>query len=136
MALLTEAEVPGDDAVKQVRWLVSEVARLKPFEQQVGELQTEVERLRPLADDGKQYRVDLVAAALAEGVRANGDSFAEETYRTMLEAAPLEIVKQMRDDWKRLGDKRFTAGRKTVDEDEREGQPIALPETLNMAYVS
>ncbi|MGN6814410.1 MAG: hypothetical protein ACTHMP_26385, partial [Thermomicrobiales bacterium] len=71
-----------------------------------------------LADDGRQYRTDLVTEALEEGVRALGEGFAAETYKGMLETAPLETIKRMRDDWRAVGDKRFPGGRQTT-----EGEP-------------
>lgn len=82
------------------------------------QLATEVERLRPLADDGRAYRADLIDEALAEGVRANGEDFAEESYRGILERADIATIKRMRDDWKRLGDKRFPGGAGSVPDDE------------------
>lgn len=75
-------------------------------------------RLRPLADEGRAYRADLVTNALAEGARAYGTEFSEETYRALLEAAPLETVKRMAADWKAVGDKQFPGGRLTKDETE------------------
>lgn len=84
----------------------------------IRQLASEVERLRPLADDGRAYRADLINDALAEGVRANGEEFAEESYRGILERADIATIKRMRDDWKRLGDKRFQGGASTVVEDE------------------
>lgn len=92
--------------------------------------QAEIERLRPLADDGQQYRADLIEEALAEGVRANGDDFALETYRGMLEAAPLSQIRQMRDDWARLAKARFPGGRQTQEteqpDDETDPQPVRV----------
>src|SRR5690606_31020400 len=79
-----------------IRHLASEVTRL---EGALSDAQAETQRLAPLADEGRVYRADLVADALAEGVRAYGEDFAEETYRVVLEAASLETVKRMRDDW-------------------------------------
>lgn len=84
-----------------VRWLIAER-----------------ERLAALADDGAAYRTDLIADTLAEGVRALGESFATETYRAMLSAAPLETIKRMRSDWKSVADQKFPAGRQTVDSPE------------------
>jgi hypothetical protein len=91
-----------------VRWLADEVRRLAG----------EVQRLAPLADDGRAYRADLVAEAIGEGVRALGNGFAQETYRGILEAAPLETIKRMRQDWKAIGDARFPGGRLTLDRTE------------------
>jgi hypothetical protein len=97
------------DELKTLRSLPAEVERLKPFED-------EATRLRPLADEGRQYRADLVTDALAEGVRAfEAGKFSEETYRGLLEAAPLETVKRMRDDWAEQAKLRFPGGRKTQD---------------------
>lgn len=109
-----DADVPATvralvDEVKGLRGLRTEVERLKPFEE-------ECTRLRPLADEGRAYRADLVETAVTEGKRAMGEAFAEATYRGLLEAAPVETVKRMRDDWKALGDKQFPAGRLSRDE--------------------
>jgi len=72
--------------------------------------------LRARADEGKTYRADLIAAALTEGARANGKDFAEETYRGILNAAPLDAIKRMRDDWQGLASKTFPGGRQTTEE--------------------
>lgn len=96
------------DELKNLRALPAEIDRLKPFEDECG-------RLRPLADEGRQYRADLVTSALTEGARAYGTDFSEETYRGLLEAAPLETVKRMAADWTKAGDEIFKGGRKTQD---------------------
>jgi hypothetical protein len=111
------------DELKAARGHAAEVERLKPFED-------EVARLRPLADEGRQYRADLVKDALAEGVRAYGAGFAEETYRGLLESAPLETVKRMAEDWKAIGDKQFPGGRLTRDVDETTRNGAAGPDGL------
>lgn len=79
------------------------------------ELVASLPRLRLLADDGRAYREDLVADAMAEGARALGSVFAEETYRSVLEAAPLATIKRMRDDWRTIGDARLPGERLTID---------------------
>jgi hypothetical protein len=87
---------------------------------QIKALAAEVDTLRAQAADGAAYRKDLIAAAMAEGVRALGDKFTPETYRAVLEVAPIVTIKRMRDDWKQLGDQRFPGRRQTVDTDPRE----------------
>lgn len=109
---LTVGESPEALALA-VRGSLDDLKRLRP-------LADECERLRPLADEGRQYRADLVESAITEGKRALGTAFAEETYRGLLSAAPLETVKRMRDDWKSVGDKQFPGGRATRDADEAE----------------
>lgn len=109
-ALLGEANATGDNPVEKVRWLVAENARLAP-----------------LADQGNQYREDLVADALAEGVRAMGEAFPSETYQNMFRSATLDHIKQLRDTWRKQGNERLGGGRKTVDTEENNApQPARL----------
>jgi hypothetical protein len=97
-AILVEAAPRGMLLPKAARWLADEVARL-----------------RPLADDGAAYRGDLIAEALAEGVRAFGAGFAQETYKGVLAGATLDTIKRMKEDWRAVGDKLFPGGRLTQD---------------------
>lgn len=83
----------------------------------------ELARLRPLADDGRTYRTGLVDAAIAEGIRAHGAEFPEETYRATLGSMPLDMVKRMTADWKAIGDSKLPAGRQTVDTTEQTPLP-------------
>lgn len=71
----------------------------------IRQLGDELRRLRPLADDGRAYRTDLIGDALRQGTRAFGEDFAAETYRGVLEHADLATIKRMRDDWQKLGDR-------------------------------
>ncbi|MCI0489379.1 MAG: hypothetical protein L0229_22530 [Blastocatellia bacterium] len=78
-----------------------------------------VRTIASLAADGRRYREDLIAEALAEGVRAHGDKFQEETYRSMLDRSDIDTIKRMRDDWKAVGDANFPGGRLSQDASER-----------------
>lgn len=80
--------------------------------------QAAVEQLKPQARDGEQYRQDLIAEALGEGVRALGEHFSAETYEGLLRGASLEVVKRMRDDWQRQGDTVFAGVRRTREQNE------------------
>jgi hypothetical protein len=120
--VMTDEMEPG----AAIRHLASEITRL----------QADVERLTPLADDGRAYRDDLVADALAEGVRAYGEDFAEETYRGVLESAPLETVKRMRADWARTAESRFAGRRQTVDEEEEAGATEERQVVPDAAYAA
>ncbi len=100
-------------------------------------------RLRPLADDGRAYRADLIEEALAEGVRAHGEKFASEAYRGMLESSGIEVIKRMRDDWRAIGDKQFPGGRQSRDgeagdttpetQSKKSGRGVELPAAAHKA---
>jgi len=109
--LVAAVRLANDEAKR----LQAEVARLQTCEQRATEGAQRIAELSPLAEDGRQYRADLVAAALAEGVRALGNQFAPDTYRAILDAAPLETIKRMRDDWRVVGDQVLPGGRLTRD---------------------
>src|SRR3990172_3285956 len=82
-AILGETNAPKETSASDaVRWLVGEMARLQP-----------------LADQGVAYRADLIETAISEGVRAMGDAFSAETYRSMFATAPLYHIKLLRDKW-------------------------------------
>ncbi len=119
------------DPIRQIFSLAGEVDVLGFCRDLAGELP----RLRAQADDGAAYRKDLIAEALAEGVRALGDAFAEETYRGLLESAPLATIKRMRDDWQATARVRLPGGRLSNDAGD---PPVAPPakdvETPNDVY--
>lgn len=113
-----------------VRWLNEQLVEAT---RQRDEAQQEVARLQPLADQGRAYRDELVNQAVAEGVRAMGEAFPEETYRAMLAGAPLEHIRQVRDTFAEQARARFPGGRQTRDVNEKDGAP-ARPATPAAAY--
>lgn len=118
-----EAVVTERDALKterdelnlQVRALGDENARLKPLNDEITTLRQRVLELEPKARDGEKYRENLISETLAEGVRAFGETFDADAYKTLLNGVNLDIVKRMHADWKKVGDQLFEGGRKTVD---------------------
>lgn len=123
---LKERADAGETAIRNVRATVKTLGA--PDDADAGAwTRGEIERLRPLADDGKRYRDDLVTAALEEGVRAHGADFKPDDYRGVLANAPLETIKRFQADWKAIGDKTFQGGRQTGD-DESGGKPVDLSE--------
>jgi len=107
-AVLERAGVPSDKVgIDRLRWLADEHARLTP-----------------LAADGTTYRADLVAAGVAEAVRAFGAE-AGEKKRGMLEKADLETIKEYTASWRDIGNEKLKGGRATTDESGAENpQPI------------
>jgi hypothetical protein len=80
--------------------------------------QTEIERLRPLADDGVAYRTQLIDDAIAAGARAHGAEFREEVYRGILDRLDLSGIRTMLEDFSRQGDALLAGGRITRDTEE------------------
>jgi hypothetical protein len=98
-------------------------------------LGAEVTRLRPLADDGRRYRADLVEEAISEGVRAFGNGFAVERYTALLErdATTLDEIKGFRDDWRALVDGTVPTGR-AIKETSTEKPRGATPAAPDAAF--
>ena len=124
------AEVRAPDGVAldtAVRGLGRQLAEAQA---ELEQSRAEVARLQPLADQGRAYRDELINQAVAEGVRALGETFPEETYRAMLANAPLEHIRQVRDTFAAQAAERFPGGRQTRDENKseqpkRSGTPAA-----------
>lgn len=93
--------------------------KLTTEQTRAAELEAKVKELSPLAEDGRAYRTDLISEAIAEGVRAYGESFDAEMYGEVLRSATLPVIKRMKADWAKIGDKTFTGGRQTTDEGEQ-----------------
>jgi hypothetical protein len=93
---------------------------------------TELQRLRPLADVGAAYRVDLIEDALAEGVRAKGAKFPTEQWRGMLQKLDLAEIKLHRAGWQSDADDLFTKGRQTTEE---AAAPLAPNEKASIAVL-
>lgn len=116
-----ESSMTIEEDFGRVRSLV-EVATDDEVVAAVETLKRRVSELEPQATDGRAYRADLIAEALAEGVRAQGKDFDQPTYEAMLTTAPLATIKRMRDDWKRTGNERLQGGRVSVDESQAPDQ--------------
>lgn len=115
---LTEILVTGGVVPADQREALDEDAALTAADK----LTARLKELEPQAADGRQYRSDMVAEALAEGVRAQGKDFDQPTYEAMLTNAPIATIKRMRDDWQRIGNERLKGGRQSVDDDQTPGQ--------------
>lgn len=127
-----EPDVTSEELVTNLRSMLSVVTDeelVTGIEQMRSRLETATQRIKelePQAADGSQYRADLVQEALAEGVRAQGDGFDHELYAQTLRSAPLQLVKRMRDDWKRLADALLPSGRTSVDQDRQVAKPVSV----------
>jgi len=127
------------DPVRGVAWLIGQNQELT---RQIGEQNTENEtltqqvvELRPLAEDGKRYRSDLITDSLEWGVRALGDEFDKEANQTLMEVLPLSQVRQMCVLWQQMGNARFEGGQSTTDDKEPEDFQWKDPLTPDNAFV-
>lgn len=92
----------------------------------------ENEQLRAKAEEAETYRKELIESAIEAGIRAVGDKFPVDTYRSMFENATPQHIKTMRDTWN--AQQPFEPGRKTKDETTEQKQP---PQRVpNAAYKS
>lgn len=112
-ALVTEARADYA-ALKIVHDAVPEASRSP---EKIATLVTE-------AGEGRQYRTDLTAAALAEGVRAEGNAFDKDHWTRALAAQPLPFIQKQRDIWKGQADAKIEPGRKSR---ETAGAGILIP---------
>jgi hypothetical protein len=100
----------GAGDTKESAVLAGTIARI------VRERDTEIARLKPLADDGTIARTDFINQALKAGARAVGaEHWKAEDWSKRLERWTLEDIIAQRDAWLVSGDKVFGAGRQTVD---------------------
>jgi hypothetical protein len=74
----------------------------------------ELERIRPLAERGKQWHDQLVKDALKAGRRAIGEKFDEKRYAELLSHAEPDAIVQFTEDWARLSGETFGDGRRSV----------------------
>lgn len=103
----------------------------------LAEIRAKMERiaeLEPQAKDGRSYRSDLIGLAIAEGIRAHGENFDEETYRSMLETSNIEFIERMTADFRALADATLPSGRQTHEDGDppakREVRETAVPDAL------
>jgi hypothetical protein len=82
--------------------------------------------LEAQAEEGRQYRSDLISTALAEGVRAHGNDFDKDGYRIILESSSLSAIKRMTADWKKIADATLPSGRQSQDTTESRKSTVVL----------
>jgi hypothetical protein len=82
----------------------------------VDKLALQNRELNSQAADGRQYREDCIASALAAGVRAYGNDFDKATYQGILVNAPIRTIKQFEADWSKVAKTELPTGRTSVDE--------------------
>lgn len=77
-----------------------------------------LQTLEPQAADGRAYRSSEIERALTAGVRAVGNDFDKEGYRSMLETMSLVSIQRMASDWDKVAKAVLPAGRSSVDNDQ------------------
>lgn len=76
----------------------------------------EVTALKPLAEQGRAWRVRVIDDAIKAGIRANGEKFKEDDWRATLGALTIEQIELHRDGWSENARRLFPGGRQTSDD--------------------
>jgi hypothetical protein len=134
VAKTKEEKMPIPEDFSKIRTLVG-VETDEEVVPAVETLKQRVSQLEPQAEDGRTYRTDLVAQALAEGVRAMGNDFDKTVYETTLKSAPLSVVKRMRDDWKRVADANLPQGRQSQEQGQQPSSRKTTSKVPDAGYV-
>lgn len=84
-----------------------------------------IRQLKKEAQQGRRYLADMVDSAVSARVKAQGDAFNAESYRSMLtHSADIDSIKEEIDAYERQAKMRFSAGRQTEEENlNRDNQP-------------
>ncbi|KAB2328939.1 hypothetical protein F7731_23590 [Cytobacillus depressus] len=88
-----------------------------------------IRQLKKEAQQGRRYLADVIDQAVAARVKAHGDTFNAESYRTMLSlSGDIDHIKEEIDSYERIAKQRFTPGRQTEPENlgkEEEEEPTS-----------
>jgi hypothetical protein len=77
-----------------------------------------VRQLKKEAQQGRRYLADTIDEAVASRVKAQGDTFNAESYRSMLNnSADIDSIKEEITAYQNMAQQRFTPGRQTEDEE-------------------
>lgn len=77
-----------------------------------------IRQLKKEAQQGRRYLADVIDQAVSARVRAQGDSFNADSYRSMLTlSGDIDHIKDEIDSYERLAKEKFVAGRQTEPED-------------------
>lgn len=81
----------------------------------LGEDATEqgIKALKDLAENGRKYKEDLVDEAVKERVAVQGDSFNSENYKSLLNRADIDFIKEEAESYRKMKGDKFTSGRQT-----------------------
>ena len=102
----------GTSPVKAVRALGDEVVRLR----------ARLAEERTFADLGRSYRKTMIDEAIEAGVRALGNDFKVDQYRSILDQLDVDGIRLMRDDFLARGAV-FEGGRHTKEDADHDGGP-------------
>ncbi|MGP4063083.1 hypothetical protein [Halobacillus sp. H74] len=76
-----------------------------------------IRQLKKEAQQGRRYLADVIDEAVSARVKAQGDTFNPESYRTMLtNSGDIDAIKEEIESYERMAEQRFTSGRQTEEE--------------------
>jgi len=77
-------------------------------------LEAKVADLEPLAEDGKAFRKEVIDGALADGVRAQGNDFATDTWKNTFATMSIKAIRDIAKTFQSQADAQIPAGRQSV----------------------
>lgn len=110
--LEAKAEAVGDEGEEKGAEVIAEAVA-----EEVAEVKKENEELKPLAEEGRVYRTEVINATLDEGVRAMGTDFKREEMETTFRSMNLDVVKTMKNQYTAMVEKigeRINVGEQAV----------------------
>lgn len=143
---LDKIEMKEDSDISEVRKSISEAveeirsetgASLKIIEAIPEDLRS-VEKVTELVKEsgwGRSYKEDLIKDTIAEGIRAHGNDFDQDHWRSYLEGqTEMEPIRKARDSFRKAADQKIQPGQKSRAEDNQPrltAKAPAIPDTAH-----
>lgn len=85
-----------------------------------------IKRMKAEAEAGRQYKTDLIDAAVASRVAVQGEEFNAESYKKMLARADIEFIKEERESYDKLKASKFSSGRQVGNTNEEDDEIVVI----------
>jgi len=81
--------------------------------EKLSQAEAKIKELEPLAEDGRTFRKEVIEAALADGVRAQGNDFPADTWRETFSTMSINAIRDIAKTFRNQAEAQIPAGRKT-----------------------
>ncbi|MBA1335837.1 MAG: hypothetical protein HPY66_1655 [Firmicutes bacterium] len=97
-----------------VNTILEPIADKKETDEKLAKAEAKIAELEPLAKDGEAFRKEVIEAAIADGVRAQGNDFSAETWKNTFATMTIQAIRDIGKTFKAQAEAEIPAGRKTV----------------------